>query len=246
MSSDAEPRVALVTGAGGAIGGSIAARLAADGYAVACVDQMLESAQATASSLENARAFRGDVRKAVQIKRLRGQVEQQLGPVDVLVNVAGVFFTHRIPTLSEDEWDLLIDVNLKGTFLMCKEFLPTMIRRGGGSIVNVASTAGIRGGRDRAAYCASKGGVVLFTRSLALDHGPDGIRINCVCPGLIDTHMAAWLKQDPEALRAWERSIPAQRIGDVADIASAVAYLVSDAAAYVHGTALVVDGGDSA
>lgn len=246
MSSAAGPRVALVTGAGGAIGGSIAARLAADGYAVACVDEMLESARATASSLEKARAFHGDVRKAVQIKRLRGQVEQQLGPVDVLVNVAGVFFTHRIPTLSEDEWDLLIDVNLKGTFLMCKEFLPAMIRRGGGSIVNVASTAGIRGGRDRAAYCASKGGVVLFTKSLALDHGPDGIRINCVCPGLIDTHMAKWLKQDPAALQAWERSIPAQRIGDVEDVASAVAYLVSDAAAYVHGAAFVVDGGDSA
>jgi NAD(P)-dependent dehydrogenase (short-subunit alcohol dehydrogenase family) len=244
--STAERNVAVVTGAGGAIGGAIARRLAADGYAVACVDQGLDGAEATASALDDAGAFRCDVRKAAQVRRLRDQVERRLGPADVLVNVAGVFFTHRITELSETDWDLLIDVNLKGTFLTCQTFLPSMIERGHGSIVNIASTAGIKGGRDRAAYCASKGGVVLFTRSLALDHGPDGVRINCVCPGLIDTPMASWLKEDKRALRTWERSIPAQRIGHVDDIASAVAYLVSPDALYVHGAALVVDGGDSA
>ena len=238
--------LAVVTGAGGAIGCAVAARLAADGYAVACVDNTIDSANRVASKLDRARAFRCDVRSPAHVERLRDRVEGQMGPPEVLINVAGVFFTHRIPELSEEQWDLLIDVNLKGTFLACKAFLPSMIARGRGTIVNVASTAGLRGGRDRAAYCASKGAVVLLTRGLALDHGPDGVRVNCVCPGLIDTPMADWLTRDEEALRAWERSIPAQRIGNVEDIASAVSYLVSPHAAYVHGAALVVDGGDSA
>jgi NAD(P)-dependent dehydrogenase (short-subunit alcohol dehydrogenase family) len=246
VTSEAATQTAVVTGAGGEIGSAIARRLAGDGYAVACVDLAVDGTKETAAALEDGRAFRCDVRKPAQVERLRAQVARWRGEPDLLVNVAGVFFTHRVPELSEDDWDLLIDVNLKGTFLTCKAFLPGMIERGAGSIVNIASTAGIRGGRDRAAYCASKGGVVLFTRSLALDHGADGVRINCVCPGLIDTHMAIWLTKDRKALRAWERSIPGQRIGDVEDIASAVSYLASPAAAYVHGASLIVDGGDSA
>ena len=245
MTPPDEIRVAVVTGAGGEIGTAVARRLAGDGYAIACVDQSLDTARQTAATLEGGRAFRCDVRKLAQVKRLRDQVERWHGRTDVLVNVAGVFFTHRVPELPEADWDLLIDVNLKGTFLTCKAFLPAMIERGTGAIVNIASTAGIEGGRDRAAYCASKGGVVLFTRSLALDHGPDGVRVNCVCPGLIDTHMATWLTNDRKALRAWERSIPAQRIGDVEDVAAAVSYLASPDASYVHGAALVVDGGVS-
>jgi NAD(P)-dependent dehydrogenase (short-subunit alcohol dehydrogenase family) len=238
--------VALVTGAGGEIGRAVSRRLAADGYAVACVDRDVAAARATAAGLDGARAFRCDVRSERQVLRLRDEVTSRLGAPHVLVNVAGVFFTHRIPELAEADWDLLIDVNLKGTFLACKAFLPAMIERGAGNVVNIASTAGIRGGPDRAAYCASKGGVVLFTRALALDHGPDGVRVNCVCPGLIDTHMADWLRRDRRALRAWERSIPAQRIGQPEDVAAAVAFLVSPSADYLHGDALVVDGGHGA
>lgn len=238
--------IAVVTGAGGEIGSAIATRLAQDGYVVACVDSDLERARATAERLEGGAAFRCDVRKPAQVERLRTQVERRLGRADALVNVAGVFFTHRIPELDETDWDLLIDVNLKGTFLTCKSFLPAMIAAGRGRIVNIASTAGIEGGRDRAAYCASKGGVVLFTKSLALDHGPEGIRVNCVCPGLIDTHMADWIRTDRKALRTWESGVPAQRIGRVDDVAGAVSYLVSPEADYVHGATLVVDGGVTA
>jgi len=238
--------VAVVTGAGGAIGAAISSRLGREGFGVACADQDVERAKATASGIEGAQAFRCDVRSESNVLRLRDQVERRLGPAGVLVNVAGVFFTHSIPDLATEQWALLLDVNLKGTFLTCKAFLPGMIERRSGCIVNIASTAGIRGGRDRAAYCASKGGVVLFTRALALDHGPDGVRINCVCPGLIDTPMANWLTQRPKALRAWEQTVPAQRIGTAEDVARAVAFLVSPDAAYVHGAALVVDGGDSA
>ena len=121
-----------------------------------------------------------------------------------------------------------------------------MIEPRSGCIVNISSTAGIRGGHTRAAYCAAKGGVVLLTRSLALDHGPDGVRINCVCPGLIDTPMADWIRLDGRRLAAWEKTVPAQRIGTVDDVAAAVSFLASPEAAYMHGALMVVDGGVTA
>jgi len=235
--------VALVTGAGGAIGGAIARRLAADGFSVACVD--VRGHEEAAAAIGGA-AFRCDVSSEPEVVRLRDEVERRLGPPGLLVNVAGVFFEHRITELSEEDWDRTIDVNLKGTFLTCKHFLPAMIAAGSGCIVNIASTAGIRGGHTRAAYCAAKGGVVLLTRSLALDHGPEGVRVNCVCPGLIDTPMADWIKLDREALAAWEETLPARRIGTVDDIAAAVSFLASPDADYMYGALLVVDGGVSA
>jgi NAD(P)-dependent dehydrogenase (short-subunit alcohol dehydrogenase family) len=238
-----EPRVALVTGAGGAIGRAIAAVLARDGFAVACADLDLQAARETAAGIDGARAFRCDVRSERQVLRLREQVQHELGPPWLLVNVAGLFFEHRIPDLSERDWDLLVDVNLKGTFLTCKAFLPAMIAGRSGCVVNIASTAGTRGGHTRAAYCAAKGGVVLLTRSLALDHGPEGIRVNCVCPGLVDTPMADWIRLDRRRLRAWERTVPARRIGTVNDVAAAVSFLASPAADYMHGAVVVVDGG---
>jgi meso-butanediol dehydrogenase / (S,S)-butanediol dehydrogenase / diacetyl reductase len=240
-------RVALVTGAGGAIGTAVAAALAGDGFAVACTDLDLAAARSTAAGLDGARAFRCDVRSEPQVVRLRGQVERALGaPPWLLVNVAGVFFEHRITELAEKDWDLLVDVNLKGTFLTCKTFLPAMVAAHSGCIVNIASTAGTRGARARAAYCAAKGGVVLLTRSLALDHGPEGVRVNCVCPGVIDTPMADWIRLDRRRLRAWEQTVPARRIGTVDDVASTVSFLASPAAGYMHGAVVVVDGGADA
>jgi chorismate dehydratase len=180
------------------------------------------------------------------VDALRAAVERAPGAPDVLVNVAGVFFEHRITELSVEDWDLTLDTNLKGTFLTCKTFLPAMIAAGSGTIVNIASTAGIRGGHTRAAYCAAKAGVVNFTRSLALDHGGDGVRVCCVCPGLIDTPMADWITSRPDALAKFEQSIPARRIGTVDDIAGVVSFMASDAADYMHGAVVVVDGGASA
>jgi len=178
--------------------------------------------------------------------RLRDEVTARLGAPSLLVNVAGVFFEHRITELATDDWDLILDTNLKGTFLTCKAFLPAMIEAGSGCIVNIASTAGIRGGHTRAAYCAAKAGVVNLTRSLALDHGGDGVRVCCVCPGLIDTTMADWITSRPDALREFEEGVPARRIGTVADLAGAVSFLASADASYAHGTVLVVDGGVTA
>src|SRR5436190_2099813 len=170
MSSHSDSRVAVVTGAAGGIGAAIAARLAADGFAVAGAD-LAEGAD-----------HRCDVRSEADVQRLRDEVTARLAAPSLLVNVAGVFFEHRITDLAVDDWDLILDTNLKGTFLTCKTFLPAMIAARSGCIVNVASTAGIRGGRTRAAYCAAKAGVVNLTRSLALDHGGDGVRCGLLRP----------------------------------------------------------------
>jgi len=234
MSSPPNSRVAVVTGAAGAIGAAIAARLAGDGFAVAGAD------------VADGADPRCDVRSEADVKRLRDEVTARLGAPSLLVNVAGVFFEHRITELAADDWDLILDTNLKGTFLTCKTFLPAMIEAGSGCIVNIASTAGIRGGHTRAAYCAAKAGVVNLTRSLALDHGGDGVRVCCVCPGLIDTPMADWITSRPDALREFEADVPARRIGTVDDIAGAVSFLASADASYTHGCVLVVDGGVTA
>ncbi len=186
------------------------------------------------------------MRDEAAVVGLRDAVEQRLGSPWLVVNVAGVFFEHDVPDLAVEDYDRIVDVNLKGTFLTCKTFLPAMLAEGSGCIVNIASTAGIKGGHRRAVYNASKGGVVLFTRSLALDHGPSGVRINCVCPGLIDTPMADWIRLDPQALTAFEQEAPARRMGTPEDVAGAVSFLASDDAAYAHGTVLVVDGGVTA
>lgn len=224
-------KVAVVTGAAGAIGRAVADRLEQDGFAVARTD------------IDASSSFPCDVRSEEQVLALRDGVAGALGEPWLLVNVAGVFFEHDVPHLGVAEFDRIVDVNLKGTFLTCKAFLPAMLAAGSGCIVNVASTAGLRAGHRRAVYNASKAGVVLLTRCLALDHGPAGVRVNCICPGLIDTPMADWIRLDQEALGRFEEAVPAQRIGTVADIAGAVSFLVSDEAAYMHGAVLVVDGG---
>ena len=240
------PRVAVVTGAGAGIGAAIARRLTADGFAVAMVDVNGPAVETSAQGLAGAAPFVCDVSDAGAVGRLASAVEQRLGSPWLLVNAAGVFFTHLVPDLAESDWDRTIDVNLKGPFLTCRALLPGMIAAGSGCIVNVASTAGLRGGHDRAAYCASKAGLVMFTRSLALDHGAAGVRINCVCPGLIETAMADWITSRPEALEQWRQRVPAQRIGQPEDIAAMVSFLASPDADYVHGSVLLVDGGVSA
>ena len=239
-------RVAAVTGAAGGIGAAVCARLAADGFAVACLDYRADLALEVAAGLSGARGYGLDVRDGGSVRDAAGRIRAELGDPWLLVNAAGVFSIQRLTDLDEAEWDRLLDTNLKGPFLTCREFIPAMIATGSGAIVNVASTAGVRGGRLRAAYCASKGGLVLLTRSLAIDHGPEGIRVNCVCPGLIDTEMADWIRHDEEALHRWSATLPARRMGTPAEIADAVAFLASDHASYLQGSVLMVDGGGTA
>jgi NAD(P)-dependent dehydrogenase (short-subunit alcohol dehydrogenase family) len=245
-------RVAVVTGAAGGIGGATCRRLAADGFAVACLDVSEDSARAAAAGLPGTDGLPGaigiaaDVRDAASVRQAAARIRAELGTPWLLVNAAGVFSIQRLPDLTEDEWDRIIDTNLRGPFLTCREFLPDMISARDGCIVNVASTAGVHGGRQRAAYCASKGGLVQLTRSLAIDHGPDGVRVNCVCPGLIDTAMADWIRADSQALARWEATVPARRIGTAEEIADAIAFLASPGAGYVQGAVLMADGGSTA
>jgi NAD(P)-dependent dehydrogenase (short-subunit alcohol dehydrogenase family) len=233
----------VVTGAGGGIGAAVCRRLAADGFAVACLDV---SEPPVAAELPGAVGVAADVREAASVRAAAAAVRAALGDPWLLVNAAGVFSIQKLTELAEEEWDRIIDTNLKGPFLTCREFLPAMMEAGDGCIVNVASTAGVRGGRQRAAYCASKGGLVQLTRSLAIDHGPDGVRVNCVCPGLIDTPMADWIRHDEEALTRWASTLPARRIGTADEIAAVVAFLASPGGSYLAGAVLMADGGSTA
>ena len=248
-------RVAVVTGAAGGIGSAICQRLAADGFAVACLDLRGPDAEQTAAQLlgpagPGARGYAADVRDAGSVRAVAEAIRADLGMPWLLVNAAGVFSIQYLTDLDEAEWDRIIDTNLKGPFLTCREFLPGMIEAHDGCIVNIASTAGVRGGRRRAAYSTPKGGLegkrVQLTRSLAIDHGPDGVRVNCLCPGLIDTEMADWIRPDEEALERWAATIPARRIGTAREIADGVAYLASDGASYLYGAVLMADGGGTA
>ncbi len=239
-------KVAVVTGAAGGIGAAICERLAGDGFTVACLDLREDGAKRTAEDLPGAIGLAVDVREAGSVRRAADRVRAEYGAPWLLVNAAGVFSIQPITELDEAEWYRLLDTNLKGPFLTCREFLPAMIEAHEGCIVNVASTAGVRGGRLRAAYCASKGGLVLLTRSLAIDHGPDGVRVNCVCPGLIDTEMADWIRNDEEALAQWATRLPARRIGSPEEIAGVVSFLASPDGGYVHGAVLMADGGGTA
>lgn len=245
MTSSGE-RVAVVTGAAGGIGAAICRRLAGDGFAVACLDVREPDAHQLTGGLPRSRGYAVDVRDPASIRDAARRIRHDLGDPWLLVNAAGVFSIQRITELDEREWDRILDTNLKGPFLTCREFLPAMIRAGDGCIVNIASTAGVRGGRRRAAYSAAKGGLILLTRSLAIDHGPDGIRVNCLCPGLIDTEMADWIRHDEAALAQWASGIPAGRMGKPEEIADGVAFLASNGGSYFHGAVLLADGGVTA
>ena len=215
---------ALVTGAGSGIGAAVARLLDSDGADVVAAD-------VTGTD------FHLDVRE-------EAAVAEAVRDIDVLVNVAGVGSTTSAPDTPLDVWEEVFAVNARGTFLCCKHAIPVMIARGGGSIVNIASVAAVVGLRNRAAYCASKGAVVALTRALAVDHVDDGVRVNAVCPGTVDTPWVRRLVDDAgESLDELTARQPLGRLGTPEEIAEAVAYLASDAAGFVTGSVFVIDGG---
>jgi 2-keto-3-deoxy-L-fuconate dehydrogenase len=222
---------ALVTGAGSGIGAAVARRLAAEGAEVIVADLTPE---AVAKEL-GAQAVVLDVRH-------EAEVEFAMADLDVLVNVAGIGSTTNAPETTLDVWENVFAVNARGTFLCCKHAIPGMAARGGGSIVNIASVGGLVGLRNRAAYCASKGAVISLTRALAVDHVEDGIRVNAVAPGTVDSPWVRRLVEDVgESLDALRARQPMGRLGTPEEIADAVAYLA--AAEFVTGSVLVIDGG---
>ena len=227
---------ALVTGAGSGIGAAVARRLSTEGAQVILADVSLDAVEALARELgAGARALRLDVRD-------EEQVAPAMTDLDVLINVAGIGSTTAAPDTSLEVWENVFAVNARGTFLCCKHAIPGMAARGGGSIVNVASIAALVGLRNRAAYCASKGAVVALTRALAIDHVADGIRVNAVCPGTVDSPWVRRLVEESgESLDALRERQPMGRLGTPEEIAEAVAYLAS--APFATGTVFVIDGG---
>jgi len=188
-----------------------------------------------------------DVTKAADCQSAVLQTVEQLGKLNILFNNAGIIRRASVVDTSEQEWDQVMAVNVKSVFLLSKYAIPMMIETGGGVIINTASGWGLVGGRDAASYCASKGAVVLLTKAMALDHGAQNIRVNCICPGDTDTPMlrneAQQLGKPEEEFLAESAQRPLQRIGRPDEIAHAALYLASDASSYVTGIALVVDGG---
>jgi 2-keto-3-deoxy-L-fuconate dehydrogenase len=229
---------ALVTGAGSGIGEAVARGLYSEGADVLLADVRAEPVDAIASELgERATPVTVDVRDEQAVRHVAADL-------DVLANVAGIGSTTTAPETALDTWEDVFAVNARGTFLCCKHAIPSMVARGGGSIVNMGSVAGLVGLRNRAAYCASKGAVIALTRALAIDHVADGVRVNAVCPGTVDSPWVRQLVDDlGESLDALRARQPMGRLGTPGEIATAVLYLASDDAAFVTGTAFVIDGG---
>ena len=235
-------RVALVTGAASGIGAACATRLSAEGAAVVGLD-LCEAGEASATS-----AFHlVDVRDEPAVAAAVSSVVDTFGRLDIVVHAAGVVSLGAIDSLDVAEWDRVIDINLKGTYLVNKHALGVMTAQGSGSIVNIASIEGIEAFDLVGAYCASKGGVVQLTRQIALDYGRDGIRVNCICPGSVDTPMlranAAAEGELEEVLARWGGSHPIGRIGRPEEIARLVAFLCGDEASFITGASYVIDGG---
>ncbi len=247
-------KVALITGGTSGIGEATALLFAAEGAKVAITGRNDARGNAVVGRIRQnggqATFIRADVSVADDCQRAVDEALRAFGVIDVLFNNAGVFYPETAVECSEREWDEQIDVNLKGTFLMSKYTLPGMMARRRGTIINNASGWGIVGGDHAVAYCASKGGVVLMTKAMAIDHGAQGIRVNCVCPGDVETPM---LPADAKMRGLkWEEYIagcasrPLGRVGTVEEIAKAVLFLASDDSSFMTGAALVVDGGGTA
>jgi NAD(P)-dependent dehydrogenase (short-subunit alcohol dehydrogenase family) len=235
----------LITGGNSGIGKATALLFAQRGYKVAIAARKpgsLAMAQQEIEPHAPVMAIPMDVTDPTAVNQMVEQVTSQWGEIDVLVHAAGVLFSGTILDTDEQTWDQLIDINLKGTYLVNRAVLRQMVERGSGSIVNIASDAGITGGRNIAAYCASKGGVVLLTKALALDHARQGVRINALCPGPVATPMTDDL--DPTERSLWESVLPIQRFATVTEIAEAAYFLAH--AEYATGSCLSIDGGNTA
>lgn len=243
-----DDKIAVITGAASGIGFATAARFAREGATIAGIDLAPQPENWT-SVVDSAprSTFHGgvDVRDEDAVRNAVAAVLDQYRRIDVLVNGAGVEGFGPAHELSVEDWDRTVDINLKGSFLVAKHVLPAMITRKSGSIVHIASVEGLEGMSNTLSYNVSKGGVVQMTRTMAIDYARDGIRVNCVCPGLVDTALTAAL-QDPalqelrQQMIAWHQM---ERAGRPEEIAAAILFLASDDASFVTGHPLVVDGG---
>jgi len=246
-----EGKVAAISGAASGIGLASARRLAEAGAAVALLDVDSDRGRKALEEVkkieDRVRFYRCDVTLNAECQKAAEDIQQDFGSIDILFNNAGVIRRKDIIQLDEDEWNSVLDVNLKGVYLLSRSVIPFMVKNGGGSIINNSSGWGLRGGPDAAAYCAAKGGVVTLTKAMAIDHGKQGIRVNCICPGDTDTPLlrdeASQLGEEESAYLKQAADRPLGRVGRPEDIANAVLFLASDMSSWVTGSILVVDGG---
>jgi NAD(P)-dependent dehydrogenase (short-subunit alcohol dehydrogenase family) len=240
-------KIAIITGAGTGIGRAIALTFAREGAKLALVGRrknpLGEVAQAAGGS---PLVLSGDVSQASDISRILAEVVSHFGGVNVLVNNAGILRIGTAEQISESQWDETFNVNVRGLWLFSRAVLP-YLRKSGGSIINMASVLGINGARNRAAYAASKGAVVLLTKCMAIDHGRENIRVNAICPSFVETELTAEVMRtsaDPDSVRRERTSAhPIGRLGEPKDIAEMAVYLASDESSWVTGAAFPVDGG---
>lgn len=241
-------RRAIVTGGGRGLGRVMAEALAQAGATVAVTSRTPESAQTAAKEISaltgrEAYGFVLDVTKADDILRVADEVESSLGPVDILINNAGINVRGASDQLAESDWDAVIDTNLKGSFLCARTFGPRMARRKWGRIINLGSILSVIGLPGRAPYAASKAGVTNLTRVLALEWAEQGVTVNAICPGPFGTEMNRPLLNDPEKYKAFVAKIPMGRWGELHEIAGVTVFLASDASSFMTGSLLFIDGG---
>jgi len=239
-------RVALVTGGARGLGLAIASRLAAEGAAVAIADIDADAAESAAAGIAEAGAVAVavpvDVRDTVQVQAAVERTVQELGALDILVNNAGIFRDRRLDEMTDEDWDQVLDIDLRGPFLLCRAALPYLRSSRFGRIVNISSRAYL-GNPGQANYSAAKAGVVGLTRALSLELGRDGITVNAVAPGMVDTALVRSHPKADEVIERALRTTPLRRLGLPEDVAAAVAFLASDDAAYVTGDVIHVTGG---
>jgi NAD(P)-dependent dehydrogenase (short-subunit alcohol dehydrogenase family) len=246
-----EGRVAVISGAASGIGLGAAHRLAEFGAAVVLLDvddvKGRQAAGSLKALLRRAHFVRCDVRSADDCRRAMDEAIGHFGRIDILFNNAGLAIRKNAVDLEESEWDLSLDVMLKGSYLLSRFAIPHMIAAGGGSIIHMGSGWALKGGANAVSYCAAKGGILNMTRAMAIDHGCHGIRVNCVCPGDVDTSLlrgeCAQLGQDETEFMADAARRPLARVGTPADVANVVLFFASDLSKWVTGAFLVVDGG---
>lgn len=248
MSSRLTGKIAIVTGAGSGIGRACANAMAREGAKVALVGRRRKRLEQVAQQIGDfTHVIEADVSKTNEIDRVVTQTLSHFGGLNVLLNNAGVLHIGTAEQITEDQWDETFNLNVRGLWLLSRAVLPHMRKAGGGSIVNIASVLGINGARNRAAYAASKGAVVLLTKCMAIDHGADHIRVNAICPSFVETELTAKVisqAPDPGKVRSERTAVhPIGRLGKPEDVVGMAVYLASDESTWVTGTAFPVDGG---